>query len=61
MTTYETSAVPGQLQPPAPLDPQAVRQLARHALDILMPAAVGPKNKTLGCGMDSGRTFRRRG
>ncbi|MEV5592201.1 hypothetical protein [Streptomyces sp. NPDC052496] len=48
MTTYKTSAVPGQLLPPAPLDPQAVRQLARHALDVLMPAAVGPEAETLG-------------
>ncbi|OKJ46753.1 hypothetical protein [Streptomyces sp. CB02115] len=42
MTTYETTAVPGQLMPPAPLDPPAVHQLARHALDVLMPAASGP-------------------
>ncbi|MEU7156026.1 hypothetical protein AB0A98_06215 [Streptomyces chrestomyceticus] len=48
MTIYETSAVPGQLQPPAPLDPQAVRQLARHALDVLMPAAVGTEREPLG-------------
>ncbi|MFF2902710.1 hypothetical protein [Streptomyces sp. NPDC057966] len=48
MTTYETTVVPGQLQPPAPLDPQAVHQLARHALDVLMPAAVGPEAEALG-------------
>ncbi|MFB8120549.1 hypothetical protein ACFQ6U_13915 [Streptomyces sp. NPDC056465] len=48
MTTYETTAVPGQLTPPAPLDPPAVHQLARHALDVLMPAAVGTGAEPLG-------------
>ncbi|MFJ2589720.1 hypothetical protein [Streptomyces sp. NPDC087538] len=48
MTTYETTAVPGQLTPPAPLDLQAVHQLAQHALDVLVPAAVGPGAETLG-------------
>lgn len=48
MTTYETTAVPGKLQPYAPLDPQAVHGLARHALDVLMPSAIGPERETLG-------------
>ncbi|MFE0778966.1 hypothetical protein [Streptomyces sp. NPDC058861] len=48
MTTYETTAVPGELTPPAPLDPQAVHQLARHALDVLTPAAIGAETEALG-------------
>lgn len=43
MTTYESTAVPGQLQPYVPLDPQALRGLAQHANDVLMPAAIGPE------------------
>ncbi|MFD4178182.1 hypothetical protein [Streptomyces anulatus] len=48
MTIYKTTAVPGQLTPPAPLDPQAVRQLGQHALDVLMPAAIEPGSTPLG-------------
>lgn len=47
MTTYQTPAEPGKLQPYAPLDPQAVRDLAQHALDVLMPAATGPEREPL--------------
>ncbi|MFD5566271.1 hypothetical protein [Kitasatospora griseola] len=39
MTTYQTTAVPGQLQPAAPLDRQAVRHLERHAHEVLSPPA----------------------
>ncbi|KOV09616.1 hypothetical protein ADK60_40280 [Streptomyces sp. XY431] len=38
MTTYQTNAVPGKLSPAAPLDPAALRQLSRHAADVLSPA-----------------------
>ncbi|MFF1793660.1 hypothetical protein ACFVXQ_05400 [Kitasatospora sp. NPDC058263] len=38
MTTYQTTAVPGKLSPAAPLDPAALRQLSRHASDVLSPA-----------------------
>ncbi|MGA5824101.1 hypothetical protein ACPC54_40425 [Kitasatospora sp. NPDC094028] len=38
MTTYQTNAEPGKLQPAAPLDPAALRQLSRHASDVLSPA-----------------------
>lgn len=55
MTTYETTAVPGQLQPPAPLDPPAVHQLARHALDVLMPAATGPRDQSEALGEAAGQ------
>lgn len=55
MTTYETTAVPGQLTPPAPLDPPAVHQLARHALDVLMPAATGPRAETEALGEAAGQ------
>ncbi|MFI9333046.1 hypothetical protein ACIGZJ_36610 [Kitasatospora sp. NPDC052868] len=48
MTTYQTTAVPGQLSPAAPLDPQAVRDLARHASDVLFPAGIGPDRTPLG-------------
>ncbi|GAB2778275.1 hypothetical protein [Streptomyces daliensis] len=48
MTTYRTLAEPGTLQPYAPLDPQALRDLAQHALEVLMPAATGPERETLG-------------
>lgn len=47
MTIYQTPAEPGKLQPHAPLDPQALHGLARHAMDVLMPAAIGPKRETL--------------
>jgi hypothetical protein len=47
MTTYQTPAEPGKLQPYAPLDPQALHGLAQHALDVLMPAAIGPERETL--------------
>lgn len=39
---------PGELQSYAPLDPLALRGLVQHALDVLMPAAVGPGRKPLG-------------
>ncbi|MFJ4412573.1 hypothetical protein [Streptomyces sp. NPDC088910] len=48
MTTYETTAVPGQIHRYAPLDPQAVDGLAQHASDVLMPAAIGPARTPLG-------------
>jgi hypothetical protein len=48
MTTYQTPAVPGKRQPYAPLDPEALHSLAQHALDVLMPAAVGPERTPLG-------------
>jgi hypothetical protein len=41
-------AEPGKLQPYAPLDPQALHCLAQHALDVLMPAAIGTERETLG-------------
>lgn len=47
MTTYQTPAEPGKLQPYAPLDPQALYGLAQHALDVLMSAAIGPERETL--------------
>ncbi|MFF3432472.1 hypothetical protein [Streptomyces sp. NPDC002602] len=55
MTTYVTKAVSGQLQPPAPLDPQEVHQLARHALDVLMPAATGPRDQAEPLGEAAGQ------
>ncbi|MER8103266.1 hypothetical protein [Kitasatospora sp. NPDC094016] len=38
MTTYQTTAVPGKLSPPAPLDPAALRELSRHASEVFSPA-----------------------
>ncbi|RGD55408.1 hypothetical protein DR950_41840 [Kitasatospora xanthocidica] len=38
MTTYQTNAVRGQLQPAAPLDPAELRELSRHASEVLSPA-----------------------
>ncbi|MGN4160276.1 hypothetical protein ACRWOO_11425 [Streptomyces sp. NEAU-PBA10] len=55
MTTYETDAVPGQLTPPAPLDPPVVHQLARHALDVLIPAATGPRDQAEPLGEAAGQ------
>ncbi|MFI9331901.1 hypothetical protein ACIGZJ_30720 [Kitasatospora sp. NPDC052868] len=40
MTTYQTTAVPGKLQPAAPLDPAALRELSRHASEVLSPAGL---------------------
>ncbi|MQS17935.1 hypothetical protein F7Q99_38770 [Streptomyces kaniharaensis] len=39
MTTYTTTAVAGKLSPPAPLDRKAVRDLERHAHEVMSPAA----------------------
>lgn len=47
MTTYQTPAEPGKLQPYTPLDPQALHDLAQHASDVLMPAALGPEHQPL--------------
>jgi hypothetical protein len=48
VTTYETTAEPGKLQPYAPLDPQALHSLAQHAADVLAPASIGPEREPLG-------------
>ncbi|MBD0670035.1 hypothetical protein [Streptomyces sp. CBMA156] len=40
MTTYQATAGPGKQSPPAPLDPAALRQLSRHASDVLSPAGL---------------------
>ena len=47
MTTYQTPAEPGKLQPYTPLDPRALHDLAQHASDILMPAALGSEREPL--------------
>ncbi|KPI31366.1 hypothetical protein OV320_2582 [Actinobacteria bacterium OV320] len=48
MTIYQTPAEPGKIRPYAPLDPQALHGLAQHAMDVLMPAAIGPEREPLG-------------
>lgn len=47
LTTYQTTAQPGKVQPYTPLDAQTVRDLAQHASDVLMPAALGPDREPL--------------